>query len=73
MEVVRYLHHSDLLLEDEEGVVIIGGSRYVLCVGDKDISFASNNHSTTYEDECVVKFQGCRDSYQQYLNSTTVH
>jgi len=24
MEVVRYLHHSDLLLEDEEGVVIIG-------------------------------------------------
>ena len=35
MEVVRYLHHSDLLLEDEEGVVIIGGSRYVLSVGDK--------------------------------------
>jgi len=25
------------------------------------------------EDECVVKFKGCRDSYQQYLNSTTVH
>ncbi|MFV5403988.1 MULTISPECIES: hypothetical protein [unclassified Acinetobacter] len=89
MEVVRYLHHSDLLLEDEEGVVIIGGSRYVLSIGDKvilkkmleqdkklyqiDISFASNNHSTTCEDECVVKFQGCRNSYQQYLNSTTVH
>ena len=89
MQVVRYLHHSDLLLEDEHGVVIIAGSRYVLSVGDKvflkkvleqekklyqvDISFASNNHSTMCEDECVVKFQGCRDSYQQYLNSTTVH
>ena len=37
MEVVRYLHHSDLLLEDEHGVVIIGGSRYVLSIGDKVI------------------------------------
>lgn len=89
MQVVRYLHHSDLLLEDEHSVVIIAGSRYVLSVGDKvflkkvleqekklyqvDISFASNNHSTMCEDECVVKFKGCRDSYQQYLNSTTVH
>lgn len=35
MQVVRYLHHSDLLLEDEHGVVIIAGSRYVLSVGDK--------------------------------------
>ena len=35
MEVVRYLHNSDLLLEDEQGVAIIGGSSYVLSLGDK--------------------------------------
>ena len=35
MEVVRYLHNSDLLLEDEQGAAIISGSSYVLSLGDK--------------------------------------
>lgn len=89
MDVVKYLYHSDLLLEDEKGLAIIGGGRYVLSIGDKvvikqileqdkkrclvEISFASNNHSQTYEDQCELKFEGCRDAFQQYLNSTTVH
>ena len=89
MDVVKYLHHSDLLLEDEKGMAIIGGGHYVLSVGDKvfikqileqdkkrclvDISFASNNHSQTYEDQCELKFEGGRDAFQQYLNTTTVH
>ena len=89
MNVVGYLHHSDLLLEDENGVVIIGGGNYVLSLGDKvylkekidpekslyqvDISFASHNHSALCEDHWVVKFEGCRASLSQYLSSTTVH
>lgn len=89
MNVVGYLHHSDLLLEDENGVVIIGGGHYVLSLGDKvylknkidpekslysvDISFASNNHSNTCEDQWLVKFEGCRASLTQYLSTTTVH
>ncbi|EIM39871.1 hypothetical protein HADU_05210 [Acinetobacter sp. HA] len=35
MNVVGYLHHADLLLEDEQGMAIIGGGNYVLSVGDK--------------------------------------
>jgi len=35
MDVIGYLHHEDLLLEDEHGVAIIGGANYVLSVGDK--------------------------------------
>ncbi|MCO8046281.1 hypothetical protein NI467_13205 [Acinetobacter bohemicus] len=89
MKVVKYLHHCDLLLEDEHGFAIISGGHYVLSVGDRvvfkriieqdkqlyqvDISFASSNHSTTCEDQWFLKFEGCRDSFQQYLNSTTVH
>ena len=89
MNVVGYLHHSDLLLEDENGVVIIGGGNYVLRLGDKvhlknkidsekslysvDISFASNNHSNICEDQWLVKFEGCRTSLNQYLSMTTVH
>ncbi len=34
MEVVAYLHIADLLLEDELGVAVIGGSHYVLSLGD---------------------------------------
>ena len=30
MEVVGYLNHADLLLEDENGVAVIGGGHYVL-------------------------------------------
>lgn len=89
MNVVGYLHHADLLLEDEQGMAIIGGGHYVLSKGDKvslkrvldenkklylvDISFASNNHEGSYEDECIVKFEGCRDALNQYLHSCTVH
>ena len=35
MEVVAYLHNADLLLEDEQGVAVIGGSHYVLSLGDR--------------------------------------
>ena len=35
MEVVAYLHSADLLLEDERGVAVIGGSHYVLSLGDR--------------------------------------
>jgi hypothetical protein len=34
MEVVGYLNHADLLLEDENGVAVIGGGHYVLSLGD---------------------------------------
>lgn len=89
MKVVGYLYHSDLLLEDETGVMIIGGSHYVLSLGDNvylkhaidqekllysvDISFASNNHSSLFEDQCMVKFEGCRAELTQHLSTTTVH
>ena len=33
MDVVGYLNHADLLLEDEQGVAIISGSHYVLSLG----------------------------------------
>ncbi|OTG62798.1 hypothetical protein B9T29_06145 [Acinetobacter sp. ANC 3903] len=35
MDVIGYLHHADFLLEDEQGMAIIGGGNYVLSVGDK--------------------------------------
>lgn len=89
MDVIGYLHYADLLLEDEQGVTIIGNSNYVLSIGDKvyfqqlidadskryqvNISFASAGHSTLHEDEIQVKFEGSREHLQQYLNSTTVH
>ena len=34
MEGVGYLNHADLLLEDENGVAVIGGGHYVLSLGD---------------------------------------
>ncbi|WOE32560.1 MULTISPECIES: hypothetical protein [unclassified Acinetobacter] len=89
MEVVGYLNQSDLLLEDEQGVAVIGGSSYVLSVGDKvyieqpvnqdarvyaiKISFAHAAHSMLHEDQIQIKFSGCRDSLQQYMQQTTVH
>jgi len=89
MDVVGYLHNADLLLEDEQGVVVIGGSRYVLSLGDKvylqnvidqesklyqvHISFASAEHAMLHEDEIQVKFEGCRDDLREYMNATTVH
>jgi hypothetical protein len=89
MEVVGYLHNADLLLEDEKGVAIIGGSSYVLSLGDKvyiqdaidqqaklyavKISFASAEHSMLHEDEIQIKFEGCRTTLDQYIQSCTVH
>lgn len=35
MDVVGYMNHADLLLEDEQGLVIIGSVNYVLSIGDK--------------------------------------
>ena len=89
MKVVAYLHNADLLLEDEQGVAIIGGSSYVLSLGDQvfihevidkhaklfqvKISFACADHVMQHEDEIQIKFEGCRDQLKNYLQQTTVH
>ena len=89
MEVVGYLRNSDLLLEDEKGVAIIGGSSYVLSLGDKvyieqaideqaklflvKISFASAEHQMLHEDQIQMKFEGCRTTLKHYIQNTTVH
>ncbi|MDM1756593.1 MULTISPECIES: hypothetical protein [unclassified Acinetobacter] len=89
MEVIAYLHNADLLLEDEQGVAVISGSHYVLSLGDQvhirqvidepakiyqvHISFASAAHAMLHEDEIFIKFEGCRNAFQDYLRSTTVH
>ncbi|WP_296278135.1 hypothetical protein [uncultured Acinetobacter sp.] len=89
MEVVAYLHNADLLLEDEQGVVVISGSHYVLSLGDQvffqqaideqaklyqvKISFACAEHAMMHEDEVQMKFEGCRNDFQNYMNTTTVH
>ncbi|WP_111861001.1 hypothetical protein [Acinetobacter sp. CFCC 10889] len=89
MEVVAYLHNADLLVEDDQGVAVISGSHYVLSLGDHvhirqaiderakiyqvHISFASSAHTMLYDDEIFIKFEGCKDSFQDYLRSTTVH
>ncbi len=89
MQVVGYLHNDDFLLEDAQGVMVIGGGHYVLSVGDHvilrdcldhqkqrytvSISFAQGDVDLLHEDEMTVKFEGCRTKLQQYLKSTTVH
>ncbi|MBC6675193.1 MULTISPECIES: hypothetical protein [Acinetobacter] len=89
MEVVGYLNHADLLLEDENGVAVIGGGHYVLSLGDHvyfkhaldheptrisvQISFASSTHQNLHDDEIQMKFEGCRESFKQYIQATTVH
>lgn len=89
MEVVGYLNHADLLLEDEKGVVVIGGGHYVLSLGDQvyfkqavaqhpkrflvEIRFAHTTHENQYDDEIEMKFEGCRESLKQYMHATTVH
>lgn len=89
MEVVAYLHNADLLLEDEQGVVVISGSHYVLSLGDQvffqqaideqaklyqvKISFACAGHAMMHEDEVQMKFEGCHNDFQNYINTTTVH
>lgn len=89
MEVVAYLHNADLLLEDEQGVAVIGGSYYVLSLGDRvylrqqidalakiyqvQITFTSAQHCMLHEDEIQVKFEGSHEQLQHYLQATTVH
>lgn len=89
MEVVAYLHNRDLLLEDENGIAVIGGSHYVLSIGDRvflseliepvaklyqvKISFASAEHAMLHEDEIQLKFEGDQNQFQTYLQTTTVH
>ena len=89
MEVVAYLHSADLLLEDELGVAVIGGSHYVLSLGDRvyllqqidtptkiyqvQISLTSAEHCILHEDEIQLKFEGSREQLQHYLQATTVH
>lgn len=89
MEVVAYMHNSDLLLQDEQGVAVVNGSHYVLSLGDRvfikqaideqakiyhvQISFAGAEHQMMHDDEVQIRFQGNQDSLKQYLSKTTVH
>ncbi|MEG0342508.1 hypothetical protein ACK2M2_08190 [Acinetobacter sp. TY1] len=89
MKVVAYLHNADLLLEDEQGVAIVGGSHYVLSLGDQvvfqnvideqaklfqvNITFSCADHAMQHQDEIQIKFEGCRDQLKSYLAKTTVH
>ena len=89
MEVVAYMNNADLLIEDETGIAVINGSHYVLSLGDRvyiqdminehakiyqvKISFACAEHRMMHEDEILIRFEGTRESLQQYLEKTTVH
>ena len=89
MEVIGYLHNADLLLEDEQGIAVIGGSHYVLSLGDQvfiqsvidestkrymvKISFASASHNFLHDDEIQIKYEGCKDSLHEYIHANTVH
>jgi hypothetical protein len=89
MEVVGYLNHADLLLQDETHCMIIAGSHYVLSLGDRvsiqhsidadlklyavKISFIGTQHLMLHEDEVQVKFEGDKSALVEYLRETTVH
>lgn len=88
MEVVGYLNHADLLLEDEQGVAVVTAAHYVLSLGDRvvlkqldelkrqcqaEISFASAGFNSIHEDEFFVRFAGSRENLSNYLQQTTVH
>ncbi|TCB34905.1 hypothetical protein E0H82_09540 [Acinetobacter sp. ANC 4910] len=89
MEVVGYLNHADLLLQDETHCMIIEGSHYVLSLGDRvyiqhlidtdlklyavKISFIGAQHLMLHEDEVQVKFEGDKSALAEYLRETTVH
>lgn len=89
MEVVAYINNADLLLEDEQGIAVVNGSRYVLSLGDRvfikeminqqakifqvQISFACAEHTMLHDDEIMIRFEGHRDTLQEYLHKTTVH
>ena len=87
MQVTAYLQHDDVLLEDDSGVLVLGQGHYVLSLGDHivlkqcldptqkryqvEIRFASCEQ--IHHDEMTLKFEGCREKLQHYLNHTTVH
>lgn len=89
MEVVAYLNNADLLLEDETGCVVIGGSHYILTLGDRvfiqhpidkdaklyavKISFVGAAHRMLHDDEIQIKFEGSKSALTGYLQQTTVH
>ena len=88
MEVVGYLNHADLLLEDENGVAVVTAGHYVLSLGDRvvfkqldqhqqhcqaEILFASAGFSIIHEDEFLIRFAGSRENLNNYLQQTTVH
>ena len=89
MQVVAYLYHADLLLEDEQGVAVITGSHYVLSLGDKviiqqlideqvglyqvQISFACTEHAMLHQDQIQLKFEGCREQFKAYQQTRLVH
>ena len=88
MEVVGYLNHADLLLEDEHGVAVVTAGHYVLSLGDRvilkqidpqqqhcqaEISFASAGFNNIHEDEFFIRFTGNRENLSHYLQQTTVH
>jgi hypothetical protein len=88
MDVVAYLNRADLLLEDEQGVMIVGTGNYVLSLGDRvcikqidaytkvgtvEIAFASASFQQLHHDQMQIKFEGSRQNLQEYLHRTTVH
>lgn len=88
MDVVGYLNHADFLLENDQGVAVVGTGHYVLSVGDKveietiypdtqtcriRILFASTAYQHSHEDEVCLKFEGSREKLNEYLRQTTVH
>ena len=88
MEVVGYLNHADLLLEDENGVAVVTAGHYVLSLGDRvvfkqldqhqqhcqaEILFASAGFSSIHKDEFLIRFAGSRENLNNYLQQTTVH
>ena len=89
MQVVAYLYHADLLLEDEQGVAVITGSHYVLSLGDKviiqqlideqvglyqvQISFACAEHAMLHQDHIQLKFEGCHEQFKVYQRTRLVH
>lgn len=88
MDVVGYLGQTDLLLEDANGVVVVGTGHYVMSLGDRvmikeldttgqkcrvEIAFASALYQCVQEDELCLKFEGSREKLNEYLRQTTVH
>lgn len=87
MQVIAYLHHDDVLLSDESHAMVLGAGHYVVSLGDqihlKDLLDAQQQRyrveicfdgcEQIHEDEMILKFAGCQEKLQHYLNNTTVH